>query len=63
MKITLDIPDGVFCAFLNGVQLGRTGLEMFSHQLDSEDLVDGKTTKLPRNPIGEIDFDYEAEDV
>ena len=48
MKIILDIPDGVVCAFLNGVQYGNTGMEMFSYQLDSEDLIDGKETKLPR---------------
>ena len=48
MKITLEIPDGVICAFLNGVQVGATGLEMFSYQLDRDDLVDGKETKLPR---------------
>ena len=48
MKITLDIPDGVICAFLNGVQMGCTGMEMFSYQLDGDDLVDGKETKLPR---------------
>lgn len=48
MKIILDISDSTICAFLNGVKLGETGLEMFSFQLDSDDLVDGKTTKLPR---------------
>ena len=48
MKIILDIPDGVICAFLNGVKNGNTGLEMFIYQLGSDDLVDGKETKLPR---------------
>ena len=48
MKIILDIPDGAICAFLNGVQITRTGMEMFSYQLDGEDLEDGKETKLPR---------------
>ena len=49
MKITLDIPDGVICAFLNGVRANENGrLEMFSFQLESDDLVDGKETKLPR---------------
>jgi hypothetical protein len=48
MKIILDIQDGVVCAFLNGVRYTNTGMEMFSHQLDSDDLVDGKETKLPR---------------
>jgi len=49
MKITLDISDSVICAFINGVRVGGTGLEMFSHQLDSDDLVDGNTVKLPRD--------------
>ena len=48
MKIILDIPDGVMCAFLNGVQATNRGMEMFSYQLDGDELVDGKTTKLPR---------------
>ncbi len=48
MKIILDIPDGAICAFLNGVQIGRDGLELFSYQLGGDDLVDGKETKLPR---------------
>ena len=48
MKIILDIPNGVLCAFLSGVKTGSTGLEMFSFQLDGDDLIDGKETKLPR---------------
>ena len=48
MKITLDISDGVVCAFLNGVRFTATGAEMFSHQLDGDDLIDGNTIKLPR---------------
>lgn len=48
MKITLDIPDGVMCAFLNGVRVTETGMEMFSFQLGGDDLKDGKETKLPR---------------
>ncbi len=49
MKIILDISDGVMCAFLNGVQVNENGgMEMFSHQLDMDDLKDGKETKLPR---------------
>ena len=49
MKIILDIPDGVICAFLNGVRVNECGgMEMFSFQLDSDDLIDGKETKLPR---------------
>lgn len=48
MKITLEISDNVVCAFLNGVQFTEHGAEMFSHQLDRDDLIDGRTTKLPR---------------
>jgi hypothetical protein len=49
MKIILDIPDMVLCAFLNGVRASENGgAEMFSFQLDLEDLQDGKETKLPR---------------
>ena len=48
MKIILDIPDGAICAFLNGVRYTNTRMEMFSYQLGSDDLVDGKETKLPR---------------
>jgi len=53
MKITLDIPDGAICAFLNGVQITYSGMEMFSYQLGGDDLEDGKTTKLPRDKGGE----------
>ena len=69
MKITLDISDNVVCAFLNGVRFTATGAEMFSHQLDGDDLIDGNTIKLPREvkedrryTPEEIDFDYGAED-
>ena len=48
MQIILDVPDGAVCAFLSGVQVGATGLELFCYQLASDDLVDGKKTKLPR---------------
>ena len=49
MKITLDIPDGVLLAFLNGVEITATGMQMFSYQLDSDDIQDGNTVKLPRD--------------
>lgn len=55
MKITLEINDGVICAFLNGVQLTATGMEMFSFQLGGDDLADGNTIKLPREKGGEGD--------
>ena len=51
MKIILNIPDGAICAFLNGVQIRNTGLEMFSYQLGGDDLIDGKETKLPREAV------------
>lgn len=51
MKITLDIPDGVILAFLNGAEYTNTGLQLFSYQLASEDFVDGNTVKLPRDRL------------
>jgi hypothetical protein len=52
MKVTIDIPNNtILCAFLNGVRVGDAGLEMFSFQLDGDDLVDGNTVKLPREVI------------
>ena len=48
MKITLDIPDCIIYAFLNGVEHTDTGLQMFSYQLSSDDLKDGNIVKLPR---------------
>lgn len=48
MKVTLDIPDGTVCAFLNSLQWTGNGVKMMSSQIDSEDLVDGNTVKLPR---------------
>lgn len=48
MKITLDINDNMMCAFFSGVLLANSVLQMVSYQLGSDDLVDGKTIKLPR---------------
>ena len=48
MKITLDIPDGMVCGFLNGVVGTRSGLTMVSYSLSSNDLHDGAEIKLPR---------------
>lgn len=48
MKITLDIPDGMVCGFLNGVVEIRGRLTMVSYSLDSDDLHDGAEIKLPR---------------
>lgn len=48
MKITLDLPDGMICAFFCGVEHTSTGLQFASYQISSDDLADGKTIKLPR---------------
>jgi hypothetical protein len=48
MKITIEISDNAICGFLNLVEFTGSGMQMVSFQLGSGDLVDGKTTKLPR---------------
>ena len=48
MKVTLDIPDGIICAFLTGVEISSKSVHMFSYQLKGSELVDGNTIKLPR---------------
>ena len=48
MKITLDIPDGIICAFLNGVRNDGAIMSLVSYSLASDDLKDGNTVKLPR---------------
>lgn len=48
MKITLDIPDGMVCGFLNGVVEIRGRLTMVTYALDTDDLHDGAEIKLPR---------------
>ena len=48
MKITLDIPDGIICAFFNGVEHTGYSMNLVSYQLGGDDLVDGNTVKLPR---------------
>lgn len=48
MKIILEIPDGTVCAFWNSLKWTQDGVQMISCQVDSEDLVDGNTVKLPR---------------
>lgn len=48
MKVTLDIPDGIMCAFVNGVECTIHGMQMVSYSLDSDDLHDGAEIKLPR---------------
>ena len=42
MRITLDIPDGIICGFLNGVEYTNVGMQLVSYQLSSDDLTDGK---------------------
>nr|DAG29287.1 MAG TPA: hypothetical protein [Caudoviricetes sp.]DAH95069.1 MAG TPA: hypothetical protein [Caudoviricetes sp.] len=53
MKITLDIPDGILCGFFNGVRITFGGLQMVSCALDSDDMRDGNTIKLPRQEKNE----------
>ena len=48
MKITLDIPNGMVCGFLNGVVETRSELTMVTYALDTHDLHDGAESKLPR---------------
>ena len=48
MRITLDIPDGIICGFLNCVEHTKAGLQLVSYQLSSDDFTDGNTVKLPR---------------
>ena len=48
MKITLDLPDGMICAFFCGVEHTESGLQLASYQLSSDYLADGKTIRLPR---------------
>lgn len=47
MKVTLDIPDGMVCGFLNGVVETCSGLTMVIYSLGSNDLHDGAEIKLP----------------
>lgn len=48
MEITLNIPDGIPCAFLNGVEFKDGDYRLFSYLLASDDLIDGNTITLPR---------------
>lgn len=48
MKITLELPDNMIGAFLDGVCMESDALHLISYQLGSTDLVDGNTVKLPR---------------
>lgn len=48
MRITLDIPDGIICGFLNCVEQTNAVLKLISYQLSSDDLTDGNTVKLTR---------------
>ena len=55
MRITLDIPDGIICGFLNCVEHTNEGLQLASYQLSSYDFTDGNTVKLPRERKGGAD--------
>lgn len=46
MKITLDVPDGTMCAFLNYVFQRGFGLCLGTKSLGSEDLHDGAVIKV-----------------
>lgn len=48
MKITLEIPNGMVCGFLNGVVATHGEMKMVSYSLDSDDLHNGAEIKLPR---------------
>lgn len=49
MKITLDIPDGMRCAYLCGVVDDLDGyLKMSCYMMESNDLHNGAEIKLPR---------------
>lgn len=52
MKIILEISDNVLCGFLNCVEYTASGMQMTSFQLSSDDMKDGKITKLPREKGG-----------
>lgn len=52
MKITLDIPDGMRCAYLCGVVDDLDGyLKMSCYMMESNDLHDGAEIKLPREEL------------
>lgn len=57
MKITLDIPDGIICAFLNGVRTDGASMALVSYSLASDDLKDGNTVKLPGTGSDNADDD------
>ena len=56
MKITLEIPDTMICAFLTGV-LANDYNDFFlaSYPLCSADLKDGNKITLPRTETGDSD--------
>ena len=55
MIITLVIPDGIICGFLNCVEHTNTGLKLVSYQVSSDDFTDGNTVKLPRKQEEGVD--------
>ena len=48
MRIILEIPDGAVCAVLTYVETTKFGAQLASSTLDTADLRDGNTIKLPR---------------
>ena len=52
MKITLEISDNMRAAIFSGVEgTSAYNLTLVSYSLDSGDLKDGNTIKLPRDDI------------
>ena len=52
MKITLEISDNMRAAVFSGVKLTSAyNFELVAYSLDSDDLKDGNTIKLPRDEI------------
>ena len=49
MKITLDIPDGTICAFIDFIRTTNTGLVMQGHSISSDELYDGAVIKIEVN--------------
>lgn len=48
MKIILDLPDDICCAFLNGIKGDGVSMKMFCYSMNDDDLFDGNEIKVPR---------------
>ena len=42
MKITIEIPDTISCAFINYVYYTNTGMNMTSRQIDTDEIQSNK---------------------